>query len=393
MRSKFRLDEVTTITMGQAPPGDSYNTEQQGWPLIAGAGDFHDGKAKVSKFTTRPSKISNTGDIILGIRASIGEKVTSDGEYCLGRGVAGIRPSSKVNPSFLWHWLTHNTRNLAAKGKGATFKQVNRKDIGELEIELPSLEEQTLLSKAIDSVESAREARRRSIELLDELAQSIFLDMFGDPADGWPSLTVQDVAESTKNSIRTGPFGSQLLRDEFVEQGIRVLGIDNAVDNEFKWGKPRFITEQKYQQLSRYTVSPGDLLITIMGTCGRCAVVPEGIPTAINTKHLCCITLDRQKCLPEFLHSYFLMHPTAQSYLRQTAKGAIMSGLNMGIIKKLPMLLPPLELQQKYVDKVTRVREQKKQHLTHLAHLDELFASVQQRAFDGTLWDDPTVTT
>lgn len=240
-------------------------------------------------------------------------------------------------------------------------------------------------------MDDLREKRRRSIELLDELTQSIFLEMFGEPGDDWTSLTVQEISEPTKGSIRTGPFGSQLLHDEFVDEGIRVLGIDNAVDNEFKWGKPRFITEEKYQQLSRYTVRPGDLLITIMGTCGRCAVVPEDIPTAINTKHLCCITLDRQKCLPEFLHSYFLMHPKAQSYLHQKAKGAIMSGLNMGIIKRLPIFLPPLELQQQYVDKVERVREQKKQHQTHLAHLDELFASVQQRAFNGTLWNDPAV--
>ena len=107
--------------MGQAPPGDSYNAEGCGLPLIAGAGDFDGNRPAAKKFTTAPAKTCAPGDIVLGIRASIGAKVVADKEYCLGRGVAGLRAKEELNQRYLWHWLTRATPNLAAKGKGATF--------------------------------------------------------------------------------------------------------------------------------------------------------------------------------------------------------------------------------------------------------------------------------
>ena len=381
------LASVCDISMGQAPKGDSYNATRRGYPLIAGAGDFGELTPAPKKYTDAPTKLSRPGDLILCIRATIGDRNWSDTKYCLGRGVAGLRAKdgALIQP-YLGHWLDHAAPVLRARGRGATFLQVSKRDIASLQIPLPPLAEQKRIARILDAADALRAKRREALAQLDTLLQSTFLDMFGDPVrSGWKMVSVEAVASRQNGAIRTGPFGSQLLHSEFVEEGVRVLGIDNAVANEFREGEPRFITAQKYEQLRRYTVRPRDVLITIMGTCGRCAVVPDDICTAINTKHLCCITLDRGRCLPEFMHAYFLGHPIARRYLERSAKGAIMSGLNMRIIKSLPIPAAPLDLQHRFAAIVQSVERQKATQRAHLTELDTLFASLQSRAFRGDL--------
>ncbi|MGH3570820.1 MAG: restriction endonuclease subunit S [Pseudonocardiaceae bacterium] len=299
-----------------------------------------------------------------------------------------LRPGDRLHPAYFSHFFkTHEyRRRVSALASGVSINNLRNEHLNKIELPLPPLLEQRRIAEILDQAEVLRAKRREVLAQLNEMIKSIFFDMFsGSRADGWTLTTVAGVARADQGAIRTGPFGSQLLHSEFVDNGIAVLGIDNVVTNEFRWADRRFVTETKYRELNRYTVRPGDVLITIMGTCGRCAVAPDDIPLTINTKHLCCITLDRAKCLPVFLHAYFLRHPVARRYLNQTAKGAIMSGLNMGIIKAMPLLLPPLALQQEFADLVEAVERLKISHRAHLAELDALFASLQYRAFRGEL--------
>ena len=325
--------------------------------------------------------------VLFSSRAPIGLVAINTLPVCTNQGFKSLVPRfDLVSPDFLFWWLKTQEKHIQSKGRGATFKEVSKKIVEDLQIPLPPLYEQKRIAGILDAADALRAKRREALGQLDTLLKSTFLDMFGElTGNGWEMVTVEDVARNKNNAIRTGPFGSQLLHREFVSEGIRVLGIDNAVANVFRKGEPRFITPQKYELLRRFTVRPGDVLITIMGTCGRCAVVPEDVGVAINTKHLCCITLDREKCLPGFMHAYFLEHPLARRYLERSAKGAIMAGLNMGIIKALPIPVPPLDLQHRFAAIVESVEEQKTRQRAHLAELDTLFASLQSRAFRGDL--------
>ncbi|SBS37863.1 Type-1 restriction enzyme EcoKI specificity protein [Marinomonas spartinae] len=352
---------VDVMHQGINTAADKVEYSQSGYPIIQSKHlkencvDF-DGVKYLSESDFQkysPKYVPQKGDILFANIGSIGKSLIIDtgSTFLFAWNVFLIRPKQElIDVSYLKYFFD---RLLSIKYydqylTGGTVKFVNKKVMGEIEIPLPPLEEQKRIAAILDKADSIRRKRQQAIQLADEFLRSVFLDMFGDFVDsGWKQSSVEKIV-SKKGGLRTGPFGSQLLHSEFVESGISVLGIDNAVDNNFKWGKPRFITPEKYEKLKKYTVYSGDVLITIMGTCGRCAVVPDDIPVAINTKHLCCITVDTRKCLPDYLHAFFLYHRIARNYLKASTKGAIMDGLNLGVIKEMPILLPPLDLQHKF---------------------------------------------
>lgn len=260
----------------------------------------------------------------------------------------------------------------------ANIPKINRDQLMGFRMVLPPLDEQRRIATILDHADAIRAKRRRILGHLDTLTQSIFLGTFG-ALDA--NATVADVAEL----IRTGPFGSQLLHGEFVDEGIAVLGLDNVVSNEFRWAGRRYITNEKYEQLKRYTVRSGDVLISIMGTVGRCVVVPDDIPTAINTKHICAISADLDRVDPRYLRAAFLYHPASRAHLRRQTKGAIMDGLNMGIVKAMPMPLPTLSAQREFGRQAEQVNAHRAVVQRALETDDEFFDSLQSRAFSGML--------
>jgi type I restriction enzyme, S subunit len=348
-------------------------------------------------------QVPKQGDILLTREAPMGEVgiLLTDDYVFLGQRIVSYRTNSdQLNNKFLLYaFQSDDLQNqIKALASGSTVQHMRVPDTKALKIPLPPLSEQkrivSIVDQAFEGIDRAIANTKKNLTNARELFDSVLCTAIFSDSDqkNWHLRTVADVALSKKGSIRTGPFGSQLLHGEFVDQGIAVLGIDNAVDNEFRWGKRRFITTEKFRQLSRYKVNPGDVLITIMGTCGRCAIVPNDIPTAINTKHLCCITLDRGQCLPGFLHVYFLYHPIAQQFLAERAKGSIMSGLNMEIIKELPLRLPPISKQQIIIEKVGylsyQIRSLEAIYQQKLAALNKLKQSILQKAFTGELTAD-----
>jgi type I restriction enzyme S subunit len=382
----MRIGELIEVRKGKKP--ELVVTESRvGYRRLIQIDDLRHGASPKYCPATRDEVTARETDVVIAWDGANAGTSTFGLSGVIGSTLAVLRPTcADICTPYLGHFIRAREAYLRSHCKGATVPHIDGKALDCLDLLLPSETEQRRIAAILDKADALQAKRRECLAKLDTLTESIFLEMFGDPiACGWRMTTVERVSARSDCAIRTGPFGSQLQRSELTHHGIAVLGIDNVVANDFRWASRRYISEFKYRKLRRYTVFPGDVLITLMGTCGRCAIVPDDVPAAINTKHLCCITLDQARCLPVFLHAYFLRHPIARRYLAQKAKGAIMEGLNMGIIKELPIPLAPMELQHAFAQRVASIARARAAHQQSEAQLEDLFASLQHRAFRGEL--------
>lgn len=376
------LGQVATIERrGVDPSTMPPNTAYLGLEHIERGGRII-GRSSVAEAELASTKFRFSADHVLfgKLRPNLGKISRPDFDGVCSTDILPIRAGRDLDRGYLAHYLSQPSMVdfAASRTSGANLPRLSPTVLAQFPIPLPPLSEQRRIAAILDHADALRAKRRQVLAHLDALTQSIFHDMFSNEPS---AAAVEDVA----TQIRTGPFGSQLLHGEFVDEGIAVLGLDNVVDNEFRWAERRFITPAKYEQLRRYTVRPGDVLISIMGTTGRCVVVPDDIPTAINTKHICAVSVDGASLDPAFLRAAFLWHPEAREHLRRQTKGSIMAGLNMGIVKAMPVPQPPIDRQREFAERARLVAAARTSAIATLAADDELFASLQARAFDGRL--------
>jgi type I restriction enzyme, S subunit len=350
----------------------------------------------VPRAKVNAKQLLRRGDIVIctssGSADVVGKTALAerDWEGSFGAFCAGIRANpKKCDPRYLFYYLRSPIfRSWTLRSSGANIKNIRKSELDLFGVPLPPLSEQRRIAAILDKADGVRRKRERLVSRADDLLRSAFVHMVGfknAEHPDWELFRIEDLAAPHKNSMRTGPFGSDLRHSEFVDGGIAVLGIDNAVQNNFAWDERRCITEEKFEKLKRYQVYPGDVIITIMGTTGRSAVVPDDIPKAITTKHLATISFNKLIVVPEFLSFAIHSDPLIIEQIERANKGAIMDGLNLGIIKSLEIHLPPIELQRKFAQLLKMVNKMKQYLGSNAGSGKALFLSLSQRAFRGDL--------
>ena len=254
------------------------------------------------------------------------------------------------------------------------------------QIPLPPLEIQKKIAQILDDAAELKNKTEQLIKEYDELEKSIFLDLFGDtwtnPKD-WKEYFVEDLAKKEKHAIKAGPFGSSLKKEFYVDEGYKIYGQEQVIYDDFIYGD-YFINEELYQKLKSCKISSGDILISLVGTYGKISIVPEIFQKGIINPRLMKISPDLNIVRSDVLKK-ILQSNGVKIQLKNKSRGQTMGVLNLGIIKKIKIPVPPLELQNQFAEKITLIEKQKELAKQELKESEDLFNCLLQKAFKGEL--------
>jgi type I restriction enzyme S subunit len=331
--------------------------------------------------------LTNAPAIIIGRKGSIGELNYSP-DPCWPIDTTYYIDSSTTSEDIRWLYFALGSLRLTELNKATGIPGLNRNDAYERKLLLPNSDQQRRIAAILDKADSIRRKRKKTLAMADELLKSIFLQVFGDPVNNAKGFSIDEIGShlsKTRPGTQSGPFGSSLKKHEYVDDGVPVWGVDNVQQNCFVPEAKLFITDKKYEQLYRYNVYPGDVLISRAGTVGRMCIAKPPVKKSIISTNLVRVVLDAGSLLPEYFVSLFTYVPHRLGALKANNKDSAFTFLNPKTLKALRIPIPPIGLQEEYRLITQKIEKQVNTAASQLNGCDALFLSLSQRAFRGEL--------
>lgn len=324
--------------------------------------------------------------------------------------VSKLAPNDKIDPQYLYFALSERFDWIQHRRTGTGVPHVP-KDLGHiLRLRHPkAIPVQEKIAAILTGIDTAIEKTEALIDKFQQIKAGLMHDLFTRgvlpngqlrppheqapdlyqetaigwiPGD-WEVSTLEELLAPVSNNIRSGPFGSALLKHELVESGIPFLGIDNIHVEYFEADFHRFVSERKFRELAKYRVRPGDVVITIMGTVGRCCVIPENLEVALSSKHLWTMTFDPEKVVPELICWQLNDAAWSKVWFRRAMQGGIMDAIQSSTLKTLKVPVPKLDEQVLIFARYKKAAERIQQDTDQLEKLKKQKLGLMQDLLTG----------
>ena len=363
---KFKLSDIVEVTMGQSPKSQFYNTEGNGYPFLQGNRTFGFKRPTFDTYTTVLTKEAKAGDVIMSVRAPVGDLNITPVDMCLGRGVCSLRMKNG-NQEFLYYMMKYYMPQLLNKESGTVFGSVNRNDINGLEVDIPSdCEKQKRIARYLTMIDEKIELNTAINNNLEQQALALYTQMFVENSSPkWPEGTLADIAEITMGQSPKG--------DTYNEDGDGTVFYQGRAEFGF-----RFPTRRLFTTDPKRMAQENDVLMSVRAPVGDFNIATEP----------CCIGRGLAAIHSKDSHQSFVLY-TIYNLQQQlnvfNGEGTVFGSINKDALNSMPIVIPDLEAMNHFEELVSPMDALIRMNYDEICHLQGIRDSLLPRLMSGEL--------
>ena len=372
---KKLLPEVCTIQYGF--PFDSAKfSDSNGMPLIR-IRDVVRGYSET--YTTEEYKseyIVHENDLLIGMDGEFNIAKWGKTPALLNQRVCRLAPKDSIDKDYLFYFMSIALKQIEEKTPFVTVKHLSAKELNKIEIPVLSLEEQRKIAETLSKVDELIAFRDQQLAKLDELVKARFVEMFGDEQTFNKEPLSQNVEE-----MFIGPFGSSLKNESFVskENGYCMVYEQKHAIRKTMDVETRYIDKPKYEELKRFSIHGGDIIVSCRGTIGETYIVPLNAPLGIM--HPSIMKIRVKDSIYNRVFFDFLLQEKLKQHEAQANGSGVKMAVTASALGKEEFIVPSIPFQNQFAAFVERVDQQKQTVQQSLEKLELMKKALMQEYF------------
>ena len=365
---EYALSELFTLQMGKTPSRDNssyWEKSENNWISIA---DLTNSGKYISntKETLSDSAVAESGikkipanTVIMSFKLSLGKVAITEKEMYSNEAIMAFidKGVEKISPEYLYYLLRAKDWSKGTN-KAVMGATLNKATLSTIKIQLHEYDNQLEIVNMLNRVSSSIDFRKQQLTKLDELIKARFVEMFGDMLLNsleWPEKPLEGLADIVSGITK----GRKTTETGLIE--VPYMAVSNVKSGYIDWTTIKTILATK-QEIEQYRLMPDDILMTEGGDpdkVGRGAIIKNPLENSIHQNHIFRVRLDKSELLPAYFAEY-LQHQKAKRYFLGCAKQTTgIASINMRQLRELPVLIPPLSLQNQFAAFVAEVDKSK----------------------------------
>lgn len=393
---RCKIGEIAEVTMGQSPKSEYYNNKCIGTPFLQGNRTFGRKYPTFDTYTTVVTKSAKAGDIIMSVRAPVGDLNITPVDICLGRGVCSLRMNNG-NQEYLYYLMKYYIPHLLNKESGTVFGSVNRKDILGLEVNVVEYKEQQKIARFLSAIDDKIELNERINKNLEEQAVVLFRSWFsafslspnsprvnsefGEIPEDFAVVKVGSLPMLVTDYVANGSFASLKANVNLYQEPNYAYFIRNTDLKSGSFGV--FVDQHSYEFLSKSTLYGGEIIISNVGDVGSVFLCPK-LDGRMTLGNNIIMLRPEDDHLRYYLYVWF-KYFQGQALIQGIKGGSAQPKFNKTDFKNTSVLIPPKDILTRFHETVAPMFETISQRQAETSRLADLRDTLLPQLMSGEI--------